>query len=95
MTARAEAKFYGTVQGVSFRDYTRRYAIAGRVHGWVQNLPDGSVSAVFEGDRKDIEAVVHRLCTEHPLAKVERFELRGPSPSASSTRSPSAASRRC
>lgn len=73
--ARAEARFYGLVQGVSFRDYTRRWAIAGRVHGWVRNEDDGTVSAVFEGDRADIEAVIRRLCNEHPLAKVEKCEL--------------------
>jgi acylphosphatase len=74
MNARAEVQFFGKVQGVSFRAYTRRYAIRQGVHGWVQNLPDGSVQAVFEGDRKDIEHVIHRLCKEHPVAHVERFE---------------------
>jgi len=73
MIARAEVRFYGKVQGVSFRAYARRYAIAAGVHGWVRNLPDGSVEAVFEGERPDIERVVHRLCSEHPVAEVERF----------------------
>jgi acylphosphatase len=75
MMARAEVKFIGKVQGVSFRAYTRRYAISAGVCGWVENLPDGSVRAVFEGERKDIERVVHRLCTEHPVAEVERFDV--------------------
>lgn len=76
MTERAEARFYGKVQGVSFRAYTRRYAIAGRVHGWVRNEEDGSVSAVFEGERADIERVIHRLCSEHPYAKVDKCDVR-------------------
>ena len=46
----------------------------------MRNEDDGSVSAVFEGDREDIEKVVHRLCTEHPIAKVERFEIRWAEP---------------
>lgn len=69
---RAEARFYGRVQGVSFRAYTKRYAIAAGVHGWVRNLSDGSVHAVFEGEREAIEKVIHRLGSEHPLAHVER-----------------------
>lgn len=75
MMAKAEVRFFGKVQGVSFRAYTRRYAINQGVHGWVRNMPDGSVQAVFEGERKDIEHVVHRLCKEHPVAEVERFEV--------------------
>ena len=76
MVARAEARFFGKVQGVSFRAFTRRYAINQGVHGWVRNLPDGSVEALFEGEKKDIEHVIHRLCKEHPVAEVERFEVR-------------------
>ena len=75
MNARAEVRFFGEVQGVSFRAYTRRYAIAAGVHGWVMNLPDGSVQAVLEGEKEDIEHVIHRLCKEHPVAHVERFEV--------------------
>jgi len=75
MQERAEVRFFGKVQGVSFRAYTRRYAIVAGVHGWVQTMPDGSVAAVFEGEREDIQQVIHRLCSEHPLAEVERFEV--------------------
>jgi len=81
MEARAEVRFIGEVQGVSFRAYTRRYAIAVGVHGWVQNLPDGSVLAVFEGEKEDIERVVHRLCKEHPVARVEKLEVKWCEPS--------------
>lgn len=75
MTARAKARFEGTVQGVSFRAYTRRYAISAGVCGWVRNLPDGSVEAVLEGDREAVEGVIHRLCTEHPMAVVQRCDI--------------------
>ena len=81
MGTRAEVRFIGEVQGVSFRAYTRRYAITAGVRGWVQNLSDGSVQAVFEGERKDIEQVVHRLCTEHPVARVDRLEVKWTEPS--------------
>ncbi len=80
MTARARVRFEGKVQGVSFRAYTRRYAIAAEVCGWVQNLPDGSVEAVFEGERENIEKVVHRLRTEHPWAEVQRCDVQWEAP---------------
>ncbi|MDH6124391.1 acylphosphatase [Kitasatospora sp. GP82] len=39
----------GQVQGVFFRDTCRRVAEEHGVTGWVRNLPDGTVEAVFEG----------------------------------------------
>ena len=39
----------GRVQGVFFRNSCRQVAEQHGVHGWVRNLPDGSVEAVFEG----------------------------------------------
>ncbi len=76
MRARAEVKFTGLVQGVSFRAYTQRWAIVQRVNGWVRNMPDGSVAAVFEGEREDIEEVIRRLREEHPLARVDDVQVR-------------------
>lgn len=75
MRLRAEARFTGKVQGVYFRDYTRRYASELGVTGWVKNMPDRSVRAVFEGERADIEEVVRRLREEHPSARVDEVEL--------------------
>ncbi|WP_181009082.1 acylphosphatase [Streptomyces sp. SM12] len=45
----------GLVQGVFFRDTCRRKARAHDVRGWVRNLPDGTVEAVFEGDPQAVE----------------------------------------
>jgi acylphosphatase len=48
----------GHVQGVFFRETTRRRAQARGVAGWVSNQPDGSVEAVLEGDDDAVEAMV-------------------------------------
>lgn len=48
----------GHVQGVFFRETTRRRALAEGAAGWVRNLPDGSVEAVFEGERDAVERLI-------------------------------------
>ena len=48
----------GRVQGVFFRDETRRRARSLGVAGWVANRRDGSVEAVFEGPRETVESMV-------------------------------------
>lgn len=66
---------YGYVQGVFFRDSTRRRAEAAGVSGSVGNRPDGTVEAVFEGPREGVEAMV-AFCRRGPArAEVARIEL--------------------
>jgi acylphosphatase len=48
----------GLVQGVFFRDATRRLAQRHGVTGWVANRADGAVEAVFEGDADAVERLV-------------------------------------
>jgi acylphosphatase len=48
----------GRVQGVYFRDSCRRVALEHGVSGWVRNLPDGRVEAVFEGREEDVARLV-------------------------------------
>lgn len=56
---------HGFVQGVGFRYAVERAARTRRVAGWVENRADGTVEAVFEGDRDDVEALVD-LCRRGP-----------------------------
>jgi acylphosphatase len=67
----------GRVQGVFFRDSTRREALRRGVSGWVSNRADGAVEAVFEGEPSDVEALV-RFCSSGPrgaeVADVEVIE---------------------
>ncbi len=66
---------HGHVQGVFFRDSTRRQAEAAGVSGSVGNRPDGTVEAVFEGPPEGVEAMV-AFCRRGPArAEVERIEL--------------------
>ncbi|RKE17014.1 acylphosphatase [Streptomyces sp. TLI_171] len=65
----------GTVQGVFFRDSCRRAAQAVGVAGWVRNLPDGRVEAVFEGDPPEVERMVAWMGHGPSRAVVERVEV--------------------
>ncbi|MFC7277222.1 acylphosphatase [Paractinoplanes rhizophilus] len=48
----------GVVQGVFFRDTCRRVAGQQGVAGWVRNLRDGRVEAVFEGTAENVDRLV-------------------------------------
>lgn len=48
----------GRVQGVFFRDTCRQTAVEHGVSGWVRNLPDGRVEAVFEGKPEAVQQLV-------------------------------------
>jgi acylphosphatase len=66
---------HGFVQGVFFRDTVRRQAQARGVAGWVRNNPDGTVEAVFEGEREPVERLVE-LCRQGPRgARVDRIDV--------------------
>ena len=62
----------GRVQGVGFRWFVLREAMALRLDGWVANTPDGSVQCVAEGLRPDLELLLERLREGPPAAIVER-----------------------
>jgi acylphosphatase len=65
----------GLVQGVFFRDSTRRQARRHGVAGWVSNHADGAVEAVFEGEADAVERLV-AFSREGPRgAQVESVEV--------------------
>ena len=71
---------HGRVQGVFFRDATRRLAERHEVAGTVRNTTDGTVEAVFEGPSDAVETLV-AFCEEGPHgAAVERVEVYEESP---------------
>ena len=63
------------VQGVFFRDSTRQ--VAGRLGlaGWVRNLPDGRVEAVFQGTRELCERALEFVRRGPPASRVEHVEF--------------------
>lgn len=51
----------GRVQGVGFRFFTRRQALAFELRGYVCNLPDGRVEVVAVGEQSDLESFVEEV----------------------------------
>lgn len=66
----------GRVQGVYFRESTRRQAQALGVSGWVRNMPDRSVEAVLEGEAGSVEAMLAWLHGGSPLSTVTAVETK-------------------
>ena len=74
-SVRRRVVVHGRVQGVFFRESTRRLAEAHGVAGWVRNAADGTVEGVFEGTRDAVERML-RFCREGPRgAVVESVEV--------------------
>ena len=66
---------HGLVQGVFFRDSVRRRAVSAGVSGCAQNMRDGTVEAVFEGEPDAVEQLV-AFCHEGPRgARVDRVDV--------------------
>lgn len=68
------------MQGVFFRSETRDRAASLGLGGWVRNNADGTVEAVFEGDRDRVESIVEWCRTGPALAQVEHVEVAWESP---------------
>ncbi len=71
MQARAHLIIKGIVQGVFYRAFTRDVASRLNLKGWVKNLPDGSVEAVFEGDKEEIEQAIKQCSLGPPGSRVD------------------------
>jgi acylphosphatase len=65
----------GVVQGVFFRAATQREAATLGVKGWVRNLPDGRVEAVFEGEQGAVDSAVAWSRTGPERAVVTSVEV--------------------
>lgn len=65
----------GRVQGVCFRAETEDVAHRLHVAGWVRNLPDGRVEAIFEGRKEDVEQAISFCKRGPPGAYVRNLDV--------------------
>lgn len=65
----------GRVQGVFFRATTREEAQKRGVTGWVKNLRDGRVEAVFEGEEEKVKEMIDFCHGGSRAASVEDVEV--------------------
>lgn len=75
MKTRAHIFVSGRVQGVFFRMETKYEANKRKVKGWVRNLPDGRVEAVFEGEKESVDELIEFCRKGPPGARVENIKV--------------------
>jgi acylphosphatase len=70
----------GRVQGVFFREWTRRTAERRGVAGWVRNCADGTLEAVFEGEARDVDSMIESVGLGPPDARVAEVQAHDEQP---------------
>jgi acylphosphatase len=65
----------GKVQGVGYRNWTERQALARGLAGWVRNRADGSVETVFAGDADNVAGMAESLLRGPPASRVSGVEI--------------------
>ncbi len=73
--SRAHIFFSGRVQGVFFRRTCTIKAKMAKIKGWVKNLKDGRVEAVFEGEKEKIKNLIKNIGKGNFLIRVDYFEI--------------------
>ena len=68
-------KAHGRVQGVFFRDSTRRAAESRGVSGWVRNCRDGTVEAWFEGEDDAVQSMVEYTRNGPGRAEIDSVDI--------------------
>lgn len=70
-----EAKIYGKVQAVGFRQYAKKQADKLGLVGWIKNLDDGTVECVAQGSEEDLEVFSGHLEKGPYFAEVDNIEI--------------------
>lgn len=81
ITSRAEILVCGKVQGVYFRESTRRSAVELRLVGEVRNLDDGCVQVIAEGENSALKRLIEYLHIGPERAVVSRVDVTWKEPS--------------
>ena len=68
-------RFSGRVQGVGFRFHTQKFAETEGVCGWIRNMDDGTVEAVFEGEEEAVKRVMELCRTGITGARISGTEV--------------------
>ena len=76
MKVRAHFIVSGRVQGIFFRSETKHKAKKHGVEGWVRNLRDGGVEAVFEGEEKTVKDLIAFCKRGPPRARVTDVDVK-------------------
>ena len=72
---RAHVYIKGRVQGVFYRDWTSKQAHDLGLTGWVRNMEDGRVEAIFEGPKKKVNEMIEKCNEGTKLAKVAHIDV--------------------
>lgn len=72
---RTEVFVSGRVQGVFFRQNIQRKARSLGLNGWVRNLPDGKVEALFEGEKEIIKEMIKWIEKGPFLSRVDDLKI--------------------
>jgi acylphosphatase len=76
MNKRAHVFIKGKVQGVFYRVWVRTQAERLGLTGWVKNLSDGRVEAVFEGPKDKIEEIITKCKIGPSVAGVKQIDIK-------------------
>lgn len=73
---KADIIISGKVQGVWYRAYTKKQAVAAGITGCVMNKNDGTVAASLEGKKENIEQLLKKLKKGPPFASVKDIQIK-------------------
>lgn len=76
MKARVHLFISGKVQGVGYRVFVSELALSHALTGYVMNAPESKIEAVFEGDKKSIEAAIKECSKGIPSTVVRGVDVR-------------------
>ena len=75
MKSRSHIFVSGKVQGVFFRENTREKAAEFGLNGFIRNLQNGKVEAIFEGEKEKIEKIIQWIKKGPETTQVENIEI--------------------